>query len=101
MDKNKNVLHSYETAFLLAGMHGLVRLLAIISTFFFWFFVSGLILAFLRLNLVSLDQLLLLNQALGIFGLSPILLTVLSWRIIEKIYAYYLTRYAKKHVKNK
>lgn len=97
MNKKDNYVSSYEIGFLLSTIHGLIRLLAVITTFFFWLCLSALALVFLRLNLISLGQLSLLNQVLGIVGLSPILLTVLSWRIIEKIYSYCLTRYANKH----
>jgi hypothetical protein len=97
MNKKDNYVSSYEIGFLLSTIHGLIRLLAIITTFFFWLCLSALALVFLRLNLISLGQLSLLHQVLGIVGLSPILLTVLSWRIIEKIYSYYLTHYANKH----
>jgi hypothetical protein len=34
---------------------------------------------------------------LALIGVSPVLLTVFSWRIIGKIYSYYLTCYANKH----
>lgn len=97
MKNNNSLCSSYEIAFLLSGQHGLTRQIAIITTFFFWFCLSALALVFLRLNLISLAQLSQMNQALAIVGLSPLLLTVFSWRIIEKIYSYYLTWYANKY----
>ena len=93
MNPENNYLNSYESAFLLSSIHGLIRLIAIISTFFFWLCVS--VVAWLCLP--SWHELYSWLQGIGLIGLSPVLLTVVSWRIIEKEYSYYLTSYANKH----
>lgn len=97
MNKKNNYVSSYEIAFLLSSLHGLIRLLAIITTFFFWLCIVILAYWFLRLSFVSWQQLYSVSQVLALIGVSPVLLTVFSWRIIEKIYSYYLTWYANKH----
>ncbi len=101
MNKDDNLFNSYDTAFLVSAVSGLIRLISIITTFFIWLCLSVFLLVFLRLKMISLDQLSGLNQVLGVFGLSPVLLTVFSWRIIEKIYSYYLQKYADNHTKPK
>ena len=97
MKNNDSHYSSYETAFLASAVTGLIRLISIITTFFLWLCLSVSLLVCLRSTLISLAQLSQLNHVLGIFGLSPVLLTVFSWRIIEKIYSYYLQKYADKH----
>ena len=97
MSPENNYLNSYETAFLFSSIHGLIRLIAIVSAFFFWLCMS--VLAWLSLS--SWHELYSYLQVLGLVGLSPVLLTVISWRIIEKGYSYYLQRYAEKHTVSK
>jgi len=97
MNEKNNYVSSYEIAFLLSTIHGLIRLLAIITAFFFWLCIVALAWWFLRLSFVSWQQLYSVSQVLALIGVSPVLLTVFSWRIIEKIYSYYLKKYADKH----
>jgi hypothetical protein len=42
-----------------------------------------------------------LIQALGFFGLTPVALTMASWRIVLKIVSYYLQKYTDEHTKER
>lgn len=96
MNKNDNLFNSHEVASLMSAIHGLIILISILSTFIFWFCLSVLVLIFLNLK----DTIGYL-QALGIFGLSPVALTVFSWRIVLKIISSYLQKYTDEHTKSK
>ena len=102
MNDNDNMFSSYETAFMMSTIHGLIRVLSILITFLFWFFLA-LAVVILQPQMLSLSKLSALTQGLGIVGLSPVLMTTLSWKMIEKTLAFYLQKYADNHTawKNK
>ena len=94
-------MSSLETAFLLSQQHALIRIVSIIITFLFWFSISMFILVLHLLELIFLTHILQLNLVLGIFGISPILLTFLTWRLLEKGCSFYISKYTQSHVKER
>ena len=95
MNKN-NIAATREIAFLFSMTNGLTRLLAIITTFFFWFCIASLALCFFRSRLLPLNNNLFVQVLLSV-GISPVALTVFSWRIIEKYFSHNLLKYADRH----
>ena len=95
---NSLVWKSYETAYLATQQQALIRMISIIITFLFWFSIVILILVFQLLHVLSLDKLLQLNLALTTIGISPILLTVLSWRGFEWLCSFCIRKYIEKYL---
>ena len=98
MEDKSLSLKTFETAFLLIQQHALIRLISIIITFLFWFLISFFILILFLFDLLLPGQLLQIHQVLSIFGLSPVLLTLLSWRMIERMCSAYIRKYVSKHL---
>jgi len=102
-DKISPVLSPKGKAMLILRGVAIIRLISIIITFVFWFslIVSILFLYVLKMiDLSYLEQFLKITQVLGIFGLSPFLLTVLSWRLVEKLCSFYIRKYIAKYLVN-
>ena len=99
--KIDNQFSSQEKALIILRGVAIIRLISIIITFIFWF---SLIVSILLLNLFGLIpfdyfyQFLKINQVLGIIGITPFLLTILSWRLIEKICSFFIRKYTMKHI---
>lgn len=91
-----NQMSSLETAQLMSTCNGLIRLVSIISAFFFWFFVSLLVVV-LALHYGKFSGIYSLLRGIGIFGLSPVALAFLTWRIVEFSFSMYLQKYVLEH----
>lgn len=95
------IWQSPETSYLATQQHALIRIVSIIITFLFWFSLAMFFLALQLLHVLSLDRLLQLNLVLTTIGISPVLLTVLTWRGIEWTCSFYIRKYIAKFWKMK
>ena len=94
------MMESKETAYLLAQQHAIIRLISMTMTFLFWFSISILIIVREGHRVISFGPLSKLNQFLSIFGLSPLLLTLLTWRGIDRICSLYIKKYISSHLRS-
>ena len=104
MNKQVFKTDNYEKALLIIRGVAIIRLISIVIAFLFWFSVTTLVLLLNLFGIFPFDilrQLLEINQVLSIIGLSPLLLTILSWRLIEKLCSFYIQKYTIKHIKLK
>src|SRR4030042_2396205 len=86
-------------AFIITVQRGQTRLISIVITFIFWFFIAIMLIALHLLGLFHVDRIFLkFSTVVGILGLSPLLLTTLTWRIIEKLCASFLKSYKSSHL---
>ena len=76
----------------------LTQILCVLITALFWFAVSFLFVILHLMHALPFDLLSTLYQAASFLGLSPVLLTVLSWRGVEKLLYLYINYYVKTHV---
>lgn len=91
----------HDIAFFMTIQRGLIRLVSIIITFIFWFFIAVIIFSLHLLGFVHVDQLFQkLSTVVGTLGISPLLLTVLTWRKIEKLCSLFLKTYVSTHLIN-
>gem|GEM_PF-4078655 len=83
-----------DIAFLVTIQKGQTRLVSIIIAFMFWFFISVSLMSCQLLGLIHVDSLFLkLSTVLSLLGLSPLLLTTLTWKIFEKLCSLFLKSY--------
>jgi hypothetical protein len=88
---------SRDAAILTVKVEGLLRLVAIISAFMFWYLTAILLLFFYTSGILPPLTLLSVGQAALAVGLAPIPVALATWKAFEWVYAVFLTAYAKKH----
>jgi hypothetical protein len=89
-----------EMAFMVAELHALRRLFAITFAFLLWLLIAILLFALCLLRIVPLGRILSVHQYLSFLGISPFLLTVLTWRVAEKLLDRYTRWFLRKYVQN-
>ena len=88
-----------DIAFLVTVQKGQTRLISIIITFIFWFFISIVLISLQLLGIIQVDKILLkLSTVLSMLGLSPLLMTILTWRRVEKLCSLFLKSYKSSHL---
>jgi hypothetical protein len=87
-----------EMALMIAEIHAMRKLFAIMFAFLFWFFLSIFLAILCLAKIIRLEQFLSVRQYLSILGISPFLLTISSYRLVEKWLDEYVRRFLKSHV---
>jgi hypothetical protein len=87
-----------EMACMVAELHALRYLFAITFTFLFWVSLSILLVVLYLLKIIHSDQILSVHSYLSFVGMSPILLTILTWRLVGKLLDKYVKWFLKTHV---
>jgi hypothetical protein len=81
---------------------GLMRLCSFIISFLVWQFLFLLALFLVLFGVISFDILAShispFAQALGLIGITPLLLAILTWKLVEDIVAAYIHSYKKKYL---
>jgi|BarGraNGADG00212_2_1021979.scaffolds.fasta_scaffold01483_9 hypothetical protein len=90
----------YEMALIFAELDAIKTLLSVIITFLFWLLLAIVLIAVYLLCPTILGHLLSLYKVLSFLGLSVVVLTVLTWKIILKLmWRYYFQWYTRKYAK--
>ena len=97
MEPKPRDLSCKEAAVAHTKIDGLLRLIAIISAFVFWYFTAIALLVLYVSRALSYSSLLSLSQAVSTAGLLPIPVALATWKVFEWAYETYLTSYAKKY----
>ena len=93
-----------KIAILAVGQGATNRLVAILATLVFWQTISFLLIALVCLGVIPRtifhEYISNIALVLSIFGVSPFLLSVLSWRTSEKLLCRFLSYYQSQHLKD-
>jgi hypothetical protein len=90
---------SAENAILLTKLHGIIRLISFLSAFIFWYVTLSIIYFLISIDIIPFVELSKLVLVVITVGLSPFLLTILTWRLCENCCVLFLDYYQKKHLK--
>ena len=92
------LISSPEVAVVFAKQLAMIRVISMSVAFLFWCFISLLMLVLYLHNIISIPALSQSLQVGSLLGLTPIVLAVVVWRVVEKAFCIYILAYARKHI---
>ena len=88
-----------DIALIITIQKGQTRLISIVITFIFWFFIAVMLISLHFLGVFHVHQIYLkFSTVVGMLGISPLLLTILTWKIIEKMCSLFLKSYLSSYL---
>ncbi|TVL96657.1 MAG: hypothetical protein CV087_23475 [Candidatus Brocadia sp. WS118] len=100
----KNIkVDDWNFGFLLVQYGAILKIVVILTTFMFWFAVASIALFLVLFQVIPFplfEQLPQLFQILSLIGVSPLLLTALSYRFFAFVLERFIKSYREKHFVN-
>ncbi|MBZ0256009.1 hypothetical protein K8I31_08105 [bacterium] len=100
MEPAPRTFASTEAATAHVKIDGVLRIVAIVCAFMFWYSVAIVLLLLHVSGVLPSSSLLPFAQVASAAGIAPIPVSLATWKILEWAFSKFLSAYAKKHFRS-